>query len=231
MQIIEVAQILEQRSWAHQLADLTRIAWTGKDGRCHFPYRPLTGAYEWETNVRRAWQGEAMHSWVLIDAKGRFLAHVALVKKNGYWELGRWVALPFAPKGSVTLLCQEAMRFVMAQNLLIQVECTQAHTSSQKICTRLGLRFAGIGILGQIEGVTWDIIYFDSLATPAFVPRAGILADPLHHEVRCKEEHRARLRELPDILTTDRGGELPPTRFHLLPELVAPVRSIIALNL
>jgi hypothetical protein len=90
--------------WATQLANLTRIAWTGRDGRCHFPYRPLTETREWEQVVQTAWQAETMHSWVLVDPSGRFLAHAALVQKSGYWELGRWVALPDAPRGAVTRL-------------------------------------------------------------------------------------------------------------------------------
>lgn len=216
--------------WADQLARLTRIAWSSADGRCHFPYRPLTEATEWEGAVQTAWQNQTMHSWVLVDEGGRFQAHAALVQKVGYWELGRWVALPDAPKGAVTHLCEEAMRFVHRHGLRIQVECTQAHTASQKICTRLGLRFAGIGILGKIEGVTWDIIYFDSLSGTPFTPRTGLLADPLDHPVRCEAAHLARLREIPTILTTDRGEELPPRRFHTLPHLVNPIRMIASLN-
>lgn len=231
VKIIDSGQISQQRTdWAEQLATLTRVAWTGGDGRCHFPYRPLTEATEWKNVVRTAWQAETMRSWALVDPNGRFLAHAALVQKSGYWELGRWVALPDAPKGAVTQLCEEAMRFAHVKTLRVQVECTQAHTASQKICERLGLRFAGIGILGRIDDVTWDIVYFDSLSTEAFVPRAGILGDPLHHEISCEAVHQARLRELPRILTSDRGGELPPTRFHALPHLLAPIRAIVALN-
>ena len=231
MKIIDRSQIpLTRRDWATQLANLTRIAWTGRDGRCHCPYRPLTEPTEWEKVVQAAWETETMHSWVLVDPSRRFLAHAALVQKPGYWELGRWVALPDAPRGAVTRLCEVAMQFARTHGLRVQVECTQAHTTSQKICLRLGLRFAGIGILGEIEGVTWDIIYFDSLDTPSFVPREGILADPLDHPVGCEESHRARLRALPHLLTSDRGGDLPPTRFHALPHLIEPIRTIIALN-
>ena len=231
MEIIDSASIPTRRQdWAEQLATLTRTAWTGKDGHCHFPYLPLTEAREWTETVQAHWQAETMRSWVLADSNERFLAHAALVKKSDHWELGRWVALPDAPKGAVTRLCREAMRHAAEHALPFQVECTQAHTASQSICTRLGLRFAGIGILGTINRVTWDIIFFDSLPSPAFVPRSGILGDPLDQSVICEERHHARLRELPNLLTTDRGGELPPTRFHLLPELIEPVRSIIAFN-
>lgn len=230
MNIIHTSQIPTHADWAAQLARLTRTAWSSADGRCHFPYRPLTEADEWTRVVCSAWEAQTMHSWVLVDDAGRFQAHAALVQKSGYWELGRWVALPNAPKGAVTKLCEVAMAFARAKNLRIQVECTQAHTASQKICVRLGLRFAGIGILGNIEGVTWDIIYFDSLSRTPFVPRAGLLGDPLDHAVRCEAHHLARLREIPRILTTDRGEEFPPQRFHTLPDLVEPIRSIVALN-
>lgn len=230
LKIIQAAQILAHLNWATQLANLTRTAWSSSDGHCHFPYRPLTEATEWEQVVRAAWAEQTMHSWVLVDETGCFQAHAALIQKDGYWELGRWVALPNAPKGAVTSLCEAATAFARAHDLRIQVECTQAHTASQKICVHLGLRFAGIGILGEIEGVTWDIIYFDSLPGAPFTPRAGLLADPLDHPVRCEEQHRARLREIPLILTTDRGEELPPRRFHTLPHLVDPIRSIVSLN-
>ena len=230
LNIVHATQIPTHAHWATQLANLTRTAWSSSDGQCHFPYRPLTEAHEWEHAVRDAWNEARMHSWVLVDERGHFQAHAALVQKNGYWELGRWVALPNAPKGAVTKLCEVAMEFVHAHNLRVQVECTQAHTASQKICVRLGLRFAGIGILGEIEGVTWDIIYFDSLPGTPFTPRAGLLADPLDHPVRCEASHRARLREISTILTTDCGEELPPRRFHTLPHLVDPIRSIVSLN-
>jgi hypothetical protein len=74
--------------------------------------------------------------------------------------------------------------------------------------------------------VTWDIIYFDSSVLPFVLER--ILADP-DHPVRC-EESSAHGGEHSYLLTTDRGGDLPPTRFHALPHLIEPIRTIIALN-
>lgn len=231
MNIIDERQIPHKRTdWATQLAELTRLAWTGRDGRCYFPYRPLIEANEWETKVKITWESGAMHSWVLADDQGRFIAHAALVQKPGYWELGRWVAHPNAPKGAMTRLCEEAMTYARKIGLRVQVECTQAHTSSQIICERLGLRFAGIGVLDRIEDIPWDILYFDTDSSPPFSPKAGLLANPLGRELRAEAGHQTRLREISQILTTDRGGELPPTRFHALPHLIAPIRSIIALN-
>jgi hypothetical protein len=158
------------------------------------------------------------------------VAHAALVQKGEDWELGRWVALPDAPQGAVTALCRRAMEYVSRHGLRVRVECTQAHTSSQHICRRLGLRWAGIGILDEIDGVVWDIIYFDNQPGPPFRPRSGVLGDPLGQPVACRPEHRRRLSQIATLITTDRGEPLPPQRFHLLEELVRPVREIIELN-
>ena len=87
-----------------------------------------------------------MHSWVRV-VEGQIVAHAALVRKSeSRFELGRWVAYKNAPRGAITELCRLALNF--ADSKMVHVECTQAHTSSQAICERLGLRFAGLGILG-----------------------------------------------------------------------------------
>lgn len=227
--IIRSPRILRFAGWAEKLAELTKKAWTGRGGKCYFPYAPLTTAGFWRSSVAAAWRDGSMHSWVMVQGQ-RVIAHAALVEKDGYWEMGRWVALPDAPRGAVSVLCAEAFTFARARGWQLQVECTQAHTSSQFICDRLGMRFAGIGVLAEIDGVRWDIIYFDNLAAPPFEPRPGVLGDPLGREVVCRPEHRRRLAEIEAIITTERGGPLPPRFFHTLPHLVEPIRRIISLN-
>lgn len=217
-------------NWAQQLADLTRIAWSGDDGTCYFPYQPLTGADFWRESVAKDWQSKSMYSWVMTNNSHEIVAHAALIKKEGFWELGRWVALPSAAKGAVTTLCQTAMEFVKAGSLRVRVECTQAHTRSQVICERLGLRFAGIGILKKVGDVWWDIIYYDNAALPDFCGQSGIIANPLGDSIASGAEALERLRMISEIISTEIGGTLPPEKFHILPRLEKTVRDIISLN-
>ena len=215
--------------WAHQLAELTRIAWSDQHGHCWFPYLPLTTEHEWLTRVAGDWATGAMHSWVSV-VDGQIVSHAALLNKGTYWELGRLVAHN-APHGATHALCEERCRFYRANNIHARMECTQAHTRAQWHAAQCGMRFAGIGTLDVIDGVNWDIVFFDTLEdTTPFQPRPGVLADPLGHEILCTSRDRARLQEISGILTTQRGGTLPPTRFHILPELENSVREIIRLN-
>ncbi len=219
-------------NWPSQLADLTKTAWTGPKGECWFPYVPLTRSEYWEAEISAQWTKKELISWVLVDDAGKILSHAALVDKRGYHELGRWVSYPDSPKGAVSRLCREAMRHAEENSLGIIVETTQAHTSSQFICESLGLRFAGIGLLARIDGIEWDILYYDNMHDrPAFVPRKGILADPLGKEMLCDALRISDLVTALKMLTTDRGGGLPPSRFHVLPERYDQVREILRLNI
>lgn len=216
-------------NWDEQLAGLTRIAWTGKDGVFYFPYKPLGDPSFWRETVARDWDEGRMRSWATVR-DNKIVAHAALVRHDGHWELGRLVSHQ-SPAGAVVALCEARMRFVRKHGLRVIAECTQAHNRTQHLSARMGLRFAGIGILGRIDGISWDIVYFDNHPSPPFMPRPGILADPLGHELRCGPVHRNRLREIPDILATNRIVELPPRHFNVLPELVDPVCRIVTLNL
>lgn len=229
MHIIRSCDIVAQvPNFDQQLAALTRTAWTGEDGRCYFPYTPLTTANYWRHKIARGWTDGSMESWVLIE-DGRIVSHAALVNKGTHWELGRLFA-SHAPPGGTHALCKERLAFCRDRGIQARMECTQAHTSAQWHADRVGLRFAGIGFLDKIDGINWDIIFFDTLEAPDFVPRPGVTADPLGVEILCDEKERARLREIQEILTSDRGGRLPATRFHVLPRLLEPVRQIINLN-
>lgn len=223
MQILHSSWIPDTvADWPNQLATLTRSAWTGRNGRCYFPYRPLTKPEHWREHVSQLWDDENMHSWVLV-VDGRIVAHSALVKKLEYWELGRWVAYPDAPHGAVTNLCTKAMELATRDGMRVQVECTQAHVHSQHICERLGLRWAGIGILEHAEdGTWWDIIYYDNRkGLQPFDPNnyndQQIIGDPLGQVVKAHNGHLGRLSEISGLITTEPGGELPPKLFHILP--------------
>jgi hypothetical protein len=204
------------------------MAWTGKDGKCYFPYLPLTKASEWSGNIAQAWTQGRMHSWVLHD-QGNILSHAALIHRGSYWELGRLVAHN-APPGGTHALCKERLAFCRKKRIDARMECTQAHTRSQEHAMMVGMRFAGIGFLDVIDGVSWDIIFFDTLMEPPFIPRVDVLGDPLGYKIYCKESDRARLRAISRILTTDRGGDLPPKYFHIHPDLYLPIQKIIMFN-
>ena len=223
--------ICELKDWSSQLSDLTRAAWTGKDGVCYFPYQPLTTESYWRENVHKQWQNRQMFSWVLCSSSGKILSHAALVRKGGYFEIGRWVSYPDSPRGSATVLVAQIMKFVSENNLRIVVETTQAHTSSQFICEKIGLRFAGIGFLDKQNGIDWDIIYYDNFSNAHFEPICGILGNPLGKVIVFDETHQKRMREILRILTTKRGGDLPPTLFHILPARLESVKRIIELNI
>ncbi|MEK7538320.1 MAG: hypothetical protein AAB552_00620 [Patescibacteria group bacterium] len=214
--------------WSEQLATLTRTAWTGKDGKCYFPYLPLTTKEHWEQSVLKQWESNEMVSWVLVSGHGRILAHVAVVKRHGYHELGRFVAYPDSPKNAVTSLCYEAMSYVSVIGDPVLVETTQAHTASQFICEKIGLRFAGIGFLSVVDDISWDIIYYDNLDVEDFVPQEGILGDPLRKPVVRLPEHKDRLEIVRGILSCEQGGDIPPSKFHVLPHRLEVVRLIVS---
>ncbi|MFH1089864.1 MAG: GNAT family protein, partial [Candidatus Uhrbacteria bacterium] len=215
MKIIRHEQILSRPNWAEELAELTRIVWTGADGRCYFPYQPLTTSEFWRTEISRLWQTGQLRSWVMV-VNGKIVAHAALVKRSeNHWELGRWLALNDALKGAVTLLCQQALSTTNGDQ--VSVECTQAHTRSQAICVKLGLRFAGIGALSvnSQNGGNWYIIYFDNLDQPDFQPVNGEIGNPLGVIIPGSSVSREQWRQIAATLTTDRVGDLPPTCFHV----------------
>ena len=216
-------------NWAHQLATLTRLAWSDQAGKCWFPYLPLTTEAEWLTHVAHDWATGNMHSWVAV-VNGQIVSHTALLNKGTHWEMGRMVAMN-APHGATHKLCRRAIAWCREHNVHARMECTQAHTRTQSHALMVGMRFAGLGTLEEIDGVRWDIIFFDTLEETAPVqPRPGLIANPLEVQMESSVADRARLRQVSRILRTDRGGTLPPTYFHILPELEDCVRGIIALN-
>ena len=229
MRILHSSQIpTAVPDWATQLAELTRLAWASPDGHSHFPYLPLTQRDEWLTQVAEDWATGVMHSWVVLH-DGQICSHAALLNKGTHWELGRLVAHK-APRGATHEMCKVRLKHCQASGIHARMECTQAHTRAQNHAARVGMRFAGIGFLEKIDGVDWDIIFFDTLEAPAFIPQPGILADPLGVVLHCMDSDKVRLRQINHILTTDVGGVLPPTRFHVLPKLIDTVRRIIQLN-
>ena len=106
--------------WAKQLSDLTRIAWTGDDGHCYFPYLPLTQAHFWKEVIASGWADGSMESWVLV-VDDRIVTHAALVNKDTHWELGRLLAVN-APEGGTREVCKERLAFLRAKGVQARME-------------------------------------------------------------------------------------------------------------
>lgn len=212
-----------------QCSDLFRVVWTDDKGENHFPYLPFTTEKYWEDEISKQWISKGMISWVLISDVGQIFAHVALVKVGKHYELGRWASYPGSPHGAVTALCKEALKFADSVGKKVFVAATQAHTTSQYICREgLGLRFAGIGfaVNNGAGGFPWDIIYYDNLDIEDFVSQKGITGDPLGEPVAVSLQHLPRLIEAVGILTSERGGCLPPQGFHVFIKDIEATRSI-----
>jgi len=226
-------------NWAEQLANLMKAAWTQNEV-CYFPYQPLITPEYWATTFLSQWQNGRASSYVIADGDV-IVAHSSFVLNEFgdtgkfVWELGRWVCLPsYSGHGIMSnLVCQMVRDTRTSSGFRFRVEATQAHTQSQSLCERAGLRFAGIGILdkGQDLG-NWDIIYYDN-GDPEkpFVPKNGILGDPLGREIYMRESYQPRIREISKIITTTPTSPLPPREFHILPQREDVVRKIIELNL
>lgn len=214
--------------WAEVLSELVRIAWTGADGICYFPYLPFTTRAFWRDKIIHEWVAGRLHSWIVLY-EGKVVAHAALIKREEHWEFGRLVSHD-PPRGAVAQLCRRLMDFVNVHQLHIVEECTQAHTRTQYLAELVGLRFAGIGPLTQINGVHWDIVYYDNHAGAPFEPKPGVLADPLGRELLCEPHHLSRLRQIPGILGVSSVVEFPPRAFNVLPALLDRVGAIVRFN-
>lgn len=219
--------------WAEQLSILLRVEWTDKDNICRFPYLPLTTREHWENIVGKQWESREMISWAYVSDSGRILAHAALVEKDGCYEGGRWVAYPESPRGALTDLCKESVKYASSIGKKVFVEATQVHTTSQYICEKIGLTFAGIsfGVNNGSGGIPLDIIHYDNFGTDEFVPQKGITGRSHGKPIPCLQKHLEKLMRVAETLSCGRGGCLPPLEFHVLPHRLETVRAIINGNI
>lgn len=212
-----------------QCSNLFRIVWTDDKGENHFPYLPFTTMEYWEDEVSKAWKSREMISGVLVSDAGQITAHSALIEVGNHYELGRWAAYPGSPHNAVTDLSKELLKFADSVGKKVFVAATQAHTTSQYICREgLGFRFAGIGLaVNDGAGEShWDIIYYDDLDIADFIYQEGITGNPLGEPIEALPEHLPRLIEALKILTDDRGGCLPPLKFHIWAPQLEAARDI-----
>ncbi len=236
MKVLTERQIVNVKGWEVKLAELVRHCWTS-NCRCYFPYQPLTTPEFWGDVVAKEWKENKMFSWACWDGE-KFNAHFALVEKHtafgNYWELGRVVSRTENPKFTVMHLHKVAMDFGRSVGFTkILAEATQAHTASQHICLRNGMRFAGLGILQKTEdGIYWDILYFDTADDyPFFSGRAGVIGNPFGVAIPCDESKKERLRQISEIISFEKESGLPPKNFHLHTSLFDEVNGILKCNL
>ncbi len=221
-------------NWDTQLAGLTQKVWTNhKTGQTMFPHSTLNKVETWRTEILTGWIENTIFSWVIVDERLRICAHVALIQlESGLWELGRLMSDPDRRfTGGIKALVMARMNFLRAAGIQAFTEATQGHSKASFLARFAGMKFAGIAPKVMVDGIHWDILFWDTERSEHFVPRKGILADPLGNEILCTPEHRAFLRRIEPIITTERGGRFPPKGFHVLPEVEPIVREIIRLNL
>lgn len=218
------------------LAQLTRSVWTDDDGEFKFPYYALGTVEFWDEVMRPLYTEQKAFSWIAVQ-DGRVIAHLALMNKGTYWELGRMMALAQAPRGTMSCLVRQACLFARKNRIIFQVECSQYHTTSQWICVVVaGLRFAGIGVLDNpdVAGHNHHCynIYFDNAHhLGPFQPVDGLLANPCGNEIHSLPHYQEPLIYARDNLTTERGTHLVSSRFHILPDFLPLVEQIIARNI
>ena len=227
-------------AWASQIAEVVRQAWSCEKGVYHFPYYRLKESGYWAGEMAGLMDSGKMYSWVRM-MNGEIVAHVSLMQIDDvhgtYWEMGRMVCHPaYQKRGFMSRLVREADYFARKNDIRYVVECTQANTHSQALCYHvLKLRFAGIGILDKglktdVTKASWDIIYFDNHPVKNFEPLPGVLNNALEQVHMVESNDFRRLQEIGHIISSDHGGQLPPTRFHILPEFEQAVSQIISCN-
>ena len=222
-------------NWSDQLAQLVKTMWSGANGKCYFPYPPLA--------TREHWGSEALSDWIsglvrpifyIDDSTHVIRAYAAMVRKEGYWELGRFNSYSGNPRGIMLQMTTQLMHGINNGEGIV-CEATQAHTSSQYIASQLGLRFAGYGFLAYMgeENVPWDILYFDNRVDLGdFVSTTPQLMNNLLGINRfANQDHQRRLLEASQIISTDKTSGFPPTKFHIYEKYLPHFRSILAMTI
>jgi hypothetical protein len=220
-------------NWPEQLAELVRVMWLGRDGRCYFPYQPLATPEWWRNVATEEWGAGRMLSRFLVDADDpkRIVATASLVCKGDHWEVGRFNSYPCNPKGVMLEMVRDLYSFAQRAGYRVVCETTQCHTASQFIVSQLGMRFAGYGILANVHGVTWDILYFDNHQGPDFMcNQAGLINDLLGVPMMAGEAEKNRLAEIPGIISIEKTSGFPPQKFHIYEKYLPHLESILRMN-
>jgi hypothetical protein len=233
--IISEKEVHYLPNWSVQVAELVRTMWLGEDGRCYFPYPPLTTPGWWRDVARRDWAAGKMLSrfWVHEYDLERITATASIVDKGNYWEIGRFNAYPYPknPRGIMSQLASSLYLVAKRAGYPVVCETTQCHTSSQFIVSELGMRFAGYGFLSEVDGVPWDILYFDNHSAPDFVSdQAGLIHNRFGVPTMALEFERRRLAEVARIISTEKTSGFPPRKFHIYSKYLPHLESILRMN-
>lgn len=221
------------QNWAEKLSTLMRVEWTDKDGVCRFPYLPLTTKEYWEDVVSKQWESGEMISWISVSDSGQIASHAALIEKDGCYEGGRWVACQESPNGVLTSLCKKTVDHALSVGRKVFVEATQVHTTSQYICEKIGLNFKGIsfGVNNGTGSIPLDIVHYDNFVEEEFLLQKGFIGIAHGKPVPCFGDDIEKLIEVSKILSCERGGCLPPLKFHVLPHRLEMVKKIVTGNI
>ena len=221
------------QNWNKQLAELVRTMWLGRDGRCYFPHPSLTSPKWWEEVAVRDWvAGKMLSRFWLDESKGnRIAATASLIDQGDHWEIGRFNSYDCNPREIMSGLVRDLYQVAQRAGSPVACETTQCHTSSQFIVSKLGMRFAGYGILDVVDGVFWDILYFDNHPAPDFVSdREGLINNLFGRPTLAGDFQRKRLAAIPSIISTERTSGFPPQKFHIYEKYLPHMESIIRMN-
>lgn len=229
---LDFGDVLRIPDWHTQLAQLIKYMWSGNGGICYFPYQPMATGEYWLSVALPEWESGDVRPAFYIEGDGRIKAYAAIVRKNGYVELGRFNSYGDNPRGIMLELTARLVSEV-DDDVSIVCEATQAHTSSQWIASRLGLRFAGYGFLSYIRGVPWDILYFDNRVDLGdFVSsKPGLVSNLLGIERFADENHIKRLREAALVISIEKTSGFPPQKFHIYDKFLPHFQSILAMTI
>ncbi len=233
-EVVSDEAITEIPNWNTQLSTLLGAAWTGGDNISYPPYPDLTDSDYWEQQVLPRWEDGSMHSWVAVRDND-ILSHAAIVahddKDERYFEIGRLASAPAAPRGTTTELFLEGTDFIAEAGLYGFLEGTVSHSRSQYMAREMaGWAFAGYVYRGFVAGKHLDGVLLDN-ASEDFDPIPGIVGRLRGEPVPNDEVYRKRFQAMAGRVTCARTVEIAPYGpIHTLPDLVAPLNTIIDQN-
>ncbi len=220
-------------NWSEQLAELVRHMWMGADGKCYFPYPPLTTPDGWLEFAKKWASGEA-YSRFALDPNNpkRIVATASIINEGEYWEIGRFNSYEGNERGTMSTLVRELYALTYKDCSWVVCETTQCHTSSQYIASEvLQMRFAGYGFFRWVDGVPWDILYFDNCPRMDFISRKpGQVNDLLGIPGMATPEEAERLLQVPQIVSTEKTSGFPPRKFHIYDRYIHNLEDILRMN-
>lgn len=248
-----------ERCWfkmKYKIVELVKMSWSDANGEYLYNNLEALDPESWCTKWGAACK---IISIVAVKMKddGDFdlVAHVGLrnvwSQKNQCFteEIGLAMVHPkYAASGVVKYLVSEMFRHLMWRDPEIAYvdgrpcgfgyvshgknfsRCSLAHQATQAFDVKMNRRFAGLDFVKEFVP-WWNVVaVFDNADLPSFVPQKDQISN-VHGEIK-EGGFKSEFFMLYLYMTTLRGsGRLPPSRFHVLPELVPKIMRIITANL